>query len=165
MSNMSSVATTTVECIALQQQCIDKGCPPNVSSDRVRDKWRNMGIRGERRRRYEQSPDRYQRKSPRSLIVAELTGRTGSDMPQVGEVREYMPCGGSADMNTAQAGEEHWKGDFIFENEWQSFHTKKDQVLKLKTPFHEYNPGRYKIAEKVVDIFGNATIKIIEVSV
>ncbi len=64
-----------------------------------------------------------------------------------------------------QAGEEHWKGDFIFENEWQSFHTKKDRGLKLKTSFHECNPGRYKIAAKVVDIFGNDTMKIIEVSV
>ena len=53
-----------------------------------------MSMRVERRRRYELSPDRYQRKSPRSLIVAELTGRTGSDMPHVGEVREYMPYGG-----------------------------------------------------------------------
>ena len=56
-------------------------------------------------------------------------------------------------------------GDFIFENEWQIFHTKKDRGLKPKTPFHECKPGRYKIAEKVVDTFGNATMKIIEVSV
>lgn len=98
-------------------------------------------------------------------IVAELTGRTGSDAPPAGEAREYMPYGRSAEMSTEQAGEEHWKGDFIFENEWQSFHTKKDRVLKLKTPFHECNPGRYKIVAKVVDIFGNGTMKIIEVSV
>ena len=64
-----------------------------------------------------------------------------------------------------QAGEEHWTGDSIFENEWQSFHTKKDRGLKLKTPFHECNPGRYKIGAKVVDIFGNDTMKIVEVSV
>jgi len=56
-------------------------------------------------------------------------------------------------------------GDFIFENEWQRFHTKKDRGLELKTPFHECNPGRYKIAAKVVDIFGNDSMKIIEVSV
>ena len=76
-----------------------------------------------------------------ALIVAELTGRTGSYTPYMGEVREYMPYDGSADMSTAQAGEEHLPGDFIFENEWQSFHTKKDKGLKLKTPFHECNPG------------------------
>ena len=68
-------------------------------------------------------------------IMAELTGRTGSDTPHAGEVREYMPCGGSADMSTEQAGEEHWTGDIIFENEWQSFRTKKDRELKLKCHF------------------------------
>jgi adenine-specific DNA-methyltransferase len=61
--------------------------------------------------------------------------------------------------------EEYWTGDFIFENEWQSFRTKKDRGLELKTPFHECKPGRYKIAVKVVDIFGNDTMKIVEVSV
>ena len=61
--------------------------------------------------------------------------------------------------------EEHWTGDFVFENEWQSFRTKKNRELELKTPFHEYDPGRYKLAVKVVDIFGNDTMKIVEVRV
>ncbi len=61
--------------------------------------------------------------------------------------------------------EEVWTGDFIFENEWQSFRTKKDRSLELKTPFHDCKPGRYKVAVKVVDIFGNDTMKIIEVAV
>jgi len=61
--------------------------------------------------------------------------------------------------------EEYWTGDFIFENEWQSFRTKKDRGLELKTPFHGCKSGRYKIAAKVVDIFGNDTMKIIEVNV
>ena len=61
--------------------------------------------------------------------------------------------------------EEVWTGDFIFENEWQSFRTKKDRTLELKTPFHECHPGRYKVAVKVVDIFGNDTMKIIDVGV
>jgi hypothetical protein len=100
-----------------------------------------------------------------ALIVAELTGRTDRGTPPAGEVREYVPYCRSAEMSTAQAGEEHWTGDFIFENERQNFHTKKDRGLKLKTPFHECKPGRYKIAAKVMDIFGNDTIKIIEVSV
>ncbi len=38
-------------------------------------------------------------------------------------------------------------------------------LLELKTPFHECKPGRYQVAVKVVDIFGNDTMKIIEVSV
>ncbi len=61
--------------------------------------------------------------------------------------------------------EERWTGDFIFENEWQSFRTKKDRSLELKSVFHECPPGRYKIAVKVVDIFGNDTMKIAEVTV
>ena len=64
-----------------------------------------------------------------------------------------------------QMWEEHWTGDFIFENEWQSFRTKKDRNLELKTPYHECKPGRYRVAVKVVDIFGNDTMKIVEVSV
>jgi hypothetical protein len=52
-----------------------------------------------------------------------------------------------------------------FENEWQSFRTKKDRSLELKSVFHECAPGRRKIAVKVVDIFGNDTMTIIEVTV
>ena len=61
--------------------------------------------------------------------------------------------------------EEQWTGDFIFENEWQSFRTKKDRSLELKSVAHECPPGRHKIAVKVVDIFGNDTMTIVEVGV
>jgi adenine-specific DNA-methyltransferase len=61
--------------------------------------------------------------------------------------------------------EELWTGDFIFENEWQSFRTKKDRSLELKSVFHECTPGRRKIAVKVVDIFGNDTMTIVEVTI
>lgn len=61
--------------------------------------------------------------------------------------------------------EEVWTGDYIFENEWQSFRTKKDRSLELTSPYHECPPGRRKIAVKVVDIFGNDTMTIIEVTV
>ena len=61
--------------------------------------------------------------------------------------------------------EEIWTGDFIFENEWQSFRTKKDRSLELETPYHECPAGRYKVAVKVVDIFGNDTMRIVEVGV
>ncbi len=58
-----------------------------------------------------------------------------------------------------------WTGDYVFENDWQSFRTKKDRKLELQTVFNEYSGrGRYKIAVKVVDIFGNDTTKVIEVS-
>jgi len=61
--------------------------------------------------------------------------------------------------------EERWTGDYIFENEWQSFRTKKDRSLELKSVFRECRPGRRKIAVKVVDIFGNDTMTIVEVRV
>jgi hypothetical protein len=61
--------------------------------------------------------------------------------------------------------EEVWTGDYIFENEWQSFRTKKNRELELTSVFHECPAGRRKIAVKVVDIFGNDTMTIVEVSV
>lgn len=60
---------------------------------------------------------------------------------------------------------EVWTGDYIFENEWQSFRTRKDRTLELTSAYHECMPGRRKIAVKVVDIFGNDTMKIIEVTI
>jgi len=61
--------------------------------------------------------------------------------------------------------EERWTGDYIFENEWQSFRTKKDRTLEMKSVFLECTPGRRKIAVKVVDIFGNDTMTIVEVMI
>ena len=61
--------------------------------------------------------------------------------------------------------EERWTGDYIFENEWQSFRTKKDRSLELTSVYHECPPGRRKLAVKVVDIFGNDTMTIVDVTV
>ncbi|MCP5137860.1 MAG: site-specific DNA-methyltransferase [Gammaproteobacteria bacterium] len=61
--------------------------------------------------------------------------------------------------------EEQWTGDYVFENEWQSFRTKKDRSLELKSVAYECPPGRRKVAVKVVDIFGNDTMTIVDVSV
>ena len=58
-----------------------------------------------------------------------------------------------------------WTGDFIFENEWQSFRTRKDRRIELKSIDKEFSDGIKKIAVKVVDIFGNDTMKIVEVKV
>jgi len=33
--------------------------------------------------------------------------------------------------------EEVWRGDYIFENEWHSFRTKKDLSLDVISIFHE----------------------------
>jgi len=61
--------------------------------------------------------------------------------------------------------EEVWSGDYVFENEWQSFRTKKNRKLELISAEKECTKGRRKIAVKVVDIFGNDTTKVIEVAV
>ena len=61
--------------------------------------------------------------------------------------------------------EEQWTGDYVFENEWQSFRTKKDRSLELTSIALECPPGPRKLAVKVVDIFGNDTMTIVEVTV
>jgi len=62
--------------------------------------------------------------------------------------------------------EERWTGAYIFENEWQSFRTRKNRDIELKTASHTYpEPGRYTVAVKVIDIFGNDTMTLVPVSV
>lgn len=57
-------------------------------------------------------------------------------------------------------------GRFIFENRWQSFRTKQNRVLDLSSAPHRYTaPGKYQIAVKVIDIFGNDTTRVIPVVV
>ena len=60
---------------------------------------------------------------------------------------------------------EVWTGSYIFENEWQSFRTKKDRTLELVSAEKEVSKRKYKIAVKIVDIFGNDTTKVIEVNI
>ena len=62
--------------------------------------------------------------------------------------------------------EERWTGGYIFENEWQSFRTRQNRALELTTAQHTYDrPGRYTVAVKVIDIFGNDTMTLVPVSV
>lgn len=62
--------------------------------------------------------------------------------------------------------QEQWTGSYIFENEWQSFRTRKSRELELTSAPHEYPaPGRYTVAVKVVDIFGNDTMSLTPVVV
>ena len=64
------------------------------------------------------------------------------------------------------AYEEQWTGGYIFENQWQSFRTRKDRDLEFKTVWHEYlAPGRYIVAVKVIDIFGNDTMSLLPINV
>lgn len=66
-----------------------------------------------------------------------------------------------------KTGEEQkeWTGSYIFENEWQSFRTKKNRTLELTSAFKEMAGGKMKIAVKVIDVFGNDTTKVIEINV
>ena len=61
--------------------------------------------------------------------------------------------------------EDQWTGAYIFENEWQSFRRRKNRDLELLSAPHTYQkPGRYTIAVKVIDIFGNDTMSLIPVN-
>ena len=62
--------------------------------------------------------------------------------------------------------EERWTGGYIFENEWQSYRTRKERDLEMITAPHTYTQaGRYTVAVKVIDIFGNDTMVQVPVSV
>jgi len=68
--------------------------------------------------------------------------------------------------NESGATEEIWTGNYLFENEWQSFRTKKNPGLEFTSIAHEYKqPGTYKVMVKVVDILGVDTSRVMEVVV
>ena len=61
---------------------------------------------------------------------------------------------------------EVWTGRYIFENQWQDFRTRNERTLKTTSAEHTYDtPGEYKIAVKVVDVFGNDTTKVVKIKV
>jgi hypothetical protein len=61
---------------------------------------------------------------------------------------------------------EKWTGNYIFENEWQSFRTKQDRSLEYTTSPRAYlKPGTYRVMVKVVDILGVDTSQLLEVEV
>ncbi|MFA5774365.1 MAG: DNA methyltransferase [Ilumatobacteraceae bacterium] len=62
--------------------------------------------------------------------------------------------------------EDRWTGNYLFENEWQSFRTRKNRDLELVSVLHTYaRAGRYSVAVKVIDIFGNDTMTLVPVTV
>lgn len=64
------------------------------------------------------------------------------------------------------SSDEYWTGNYIFENEWQSFRTKKNPTLEFTRVTYEYKAvGKYKVMVKLVDILGIDTSKIIEVNI
>jgi adenine-specific DNA-methyltransferase len=62
--------------------------------------------------------------------------------------------------------EERWSGAYIFENQWQSFRTRRERDLEMTSVQHTYTkPGRYTVAIKVIDIFGNDTMTLVPITV
>ena len=57
-------------------------------------------------------------------------------------------------------------GSNIFENQWQTFRTKKNRKLELESVSFTYpKAGNYKIAVKAVDIFGHDTTEVVDVRI
>ena len=93
------------------------------------------------------------------IKVAKAMGLDGGSLPLS---PGPSPSGGEGSMEF----EERWTGGYIFENEWQSFRTRQNRDLELITAPHTYTqPGRYTVAVKVIDIFGNDTMTLVSVTV
>jgi site-specific DNA-methyltransferase (adenine-specific)/adenine-specific DNA-methyltransferase len=61
--------------------------------------------------------------------------------------------------------EDRWTGAYVFENQWQTFRTRQNRDLELTSAGHTYaKSGRYVIAVKVIDIFGNDTMTLMSVT-
>jgi site-specific DNA-methyltransferase (adenine-specific)/adenine-specific DNA-methyltransferase len=72
----------------------------------------------------------------------------------------------TADTSELIEFEERWTGTYVFENEWQSFRTRQNRELELTSAAHAYaKPGRYIVAVKVIDIFGNDTMTLVPLTV
>jgi len=65
---------------------------------------------------------------------------------------------------------DYWAVDWdyredTFHNGWQSFRTRKDPRLETEATHTYEQPGVYKVLVKVVDIFGNDTTKMVEITI
>ena len=77
---------------------------------------------------------------------------------------EIIKVRNDASTGSADGIVEKRTGNYIFENEWQSFRTKKSSTIEFTSIAYEYKQsGKYKVMVKVVDILGIDTSKIIEV--
>jgi adenine-specific DNA-methyltransferase len=66
---------------------------------------------------------------------------------------------------------DYWSVDYdfsddVFHNQWQAYRTREDPALATQSDWHEYaKPGRFAIVIKIIDIFGNDTTKLAEVTI
>jgi len=56
-------------------------------------------------------------------------------------------------------------GRNIFDNQWQSFRTNNKKIELVSSKYEYPKPGKYKVAIKVIDVFGNDTTRIFDVNV
>ncbi len=100
------------------------------------------------------------------IITSEVLTKKWSDWIDYWAV-DYDFASRKEIIKVIEKGEEKevWTGDYIFDNEWQEFRTKKKRNLELVSAPKELPKGKYKVAVKVVDIFGNDTTKVIEVKI
>jgi len=57
-----------------------------------------------------------------------------------------------------------WNED-TFHNMWQSYRTKQERTLELKSDWYAYDKqGHHSVMVKVIDVFGNDTTRILEVN-
>lgn len=98
------------------------------------------------------------------LVTREILTKKWSDWIDYWAV-DYNFADRKEIIKIVENGEEKevWTGDYIFDNEWQSFRTKKNRNLEFKSAPKELQKGDYKVAVKVVDIFGNDTTRVIDV--
>ena len=91
--------------------------------------------------------------------------RVPKDTGTEGAIVEISPSPTGRGIEGEEDFEERWTGSYIFENEWQSFRTRKNRDLELISSPHIYSQsGRYTVAVKVIDIFGNDTMTLVTVT-
>ena len=56
-------------------------------------------------------------------------------------------------------------GRNIFDNQWQSFKTASEKIELTSSKYQYPKAGKYKIAVKVIDVFGNDTTRVFDVNV
>ncbi|HEN8241611.1 TPA: hypothetical protein U8P41_002685, partial [Legionella pneumophila] len=62
--------------------------------------------------------------------------------------------------------QDHLSGNNIFENQWQNFRTKNNRKINIESEKFKYSkPGNYKVAIKIIDIFGHDTTKVFDIHI